>query len=69
MKGLVHGKETLNHVQVSSCANVSDKGVKDLNVLSKLQMLVLFDLLSVENMDECKQYLKSQLPKCTIKGE
>ncbi|XP_063826723.1 ATP synthase subunit s, mitochondrial [Ostrinia nubilalis] len=68
MQGLSHGKDTLLHVQVSKCPSVTDIGLKEIKVLGKLQSLVLFDLISVSNLEECKNYLKSQLPKCNIKG-
>ncbi|XP_072932679.1 ATP synthase subunit s, mitochondrial [Epargyreus clarus] len=69
MKGLAYGRETLSFVQVSKCANVTDSGVKELKSLSKLQTLILFGLESVGNFEECKQYLKSQLPNCKIEGD
>lgn len=69
MEGLSHGKATLLHVQVSKCPSVTDTGLKDIKVLDKLQSLVLFDLQSVSNLEECKKYLQSHLPKCNIKGK
>ncbi|XP_049872324.1 ATP synthase subunit s, mitochondrial [Pectinophora gossypiella] len=66
MKGLSHGKTTLTHVQLSKCADVTDEGVKEIKILDKLKTLVLYDLASVKNLEECKQYLKSQLPNCNI---
>ncbi|CAG9787789.1 unnamed protein product [Diatraea saccharalis] len=68
MKGLSYGKETLLHVQVSRCPNITDDGLKELTVLSKLQKLILFDLQSVSDLHKCKEYLKSQLPQCSVKG-
>lgn len=69
MKGLAHGQETLTYVQVSQCINVTDVGLKDINVLKKLKTLILFDLGSVEDVTSCMQYLKTQLPNCDIKGK
>lgn len=68
MKGLSYGMATLSHVQVSACANVLDQGVKDIQALKKLQTLVLFQLDSVSDLEECKRYLQSKLPKCKILG-
>ncbi|KAG7298951.1 hypothetical protein JYU34_017417 [Plutella xylostella] len=66
MAGLEYGKSSLTHVQVSECPNVTDAGLKQLKVLDKLETLVLFKLLSVDNLDECKKFLKSHLSKCNI---
>ncbi|XP_047531251.1 ATP synthase subunit s, mitochondrial [Vanessa atalanta] len=66
MKGLSYGDATLKHAQVSECVNVTDVGLKDIKCLTKLNTLVLFNLSSVNNLDECKQYLQSQLPSCKI---
>ncbi|CAH0399790.1 unnamed protein product [Chilo suppressalis] len=67
IRGLSNGKDTLLHVQVSKCPSVTDDGVKELKILSKLQELILFDLHSVADLKECKNYLKIQLPKCNVK--
>ncbi|KAI8421722.1 hypothetical protein MSG28_009697 [Choristoneura fumiferana] len=69
LKGLSFGRDSLTHVQISKCPDVSDTGLKDLTALHKLETLVLFDLTNVNNMDDCKQYLSSQLPKCKIQGK
>ncbi|XP_014361994.1 ATP synthase subunit s, mitochondrial [Papilio machaon] len=69
LKGLEYGKDVLSHVQVSKCVNVTDLGLKEMIVLKNLKTLVLFDLASVENLAECKQYLGSGLPKCEIRGQ
>lgn len=69
LKGLSFGQNTLTHVQISKCLDVSDTGIKDLAALHKLDTLILFDLKNVNNIDECKQYLSSKLPNCKIKGK
>lgn len=68
IKGLSYGKSTLTHVQVSKCGSVTDTGVREIKILDKLETLVLFDLQGVTNLDECKQFLQLQLPKCKIQG-
>lgn len=68
MKGLSYGRDTLSHVQVSQCANVRDQGIKEIQALKNLQTLILFHLTSVSDLEECKQYLQSKLPKCKILG-
>ncbi|XP_050348268.1 ATP synthase subunit s, mitochondrial isoform X2 [Nymphalis io] len=69
MKGLAYGDATLKYAQVSECVNVTDIGLKEIRVLTKLNTLVLFKLSSVNNLDDCKQYLQSQLPSCKILGK
>lgn len=68
MKGLEHGHSTLTHVQVSQCKEVTDAGIKEIKALNLLQTLILFELINVKNLEECKQFLQSQLPKCKIQG-
>ncbi|VVC94070.1 unnamed protein product [Leptidea sinapis] len=68
MKGLEHGKEALKHLQVSKCVNVTDEGLKDLISLSKLQTLVLYNLPSVNKLEECTQIIVNKLPNCKIIG-
>ncbi|XP_061714367.1 ATP synthase subunit s, mitochondrial-like [Cydia pomonella] len=68
LKGLSHGKDSLTHLQVSDIADVSDAGLKNLKDCHNLQNLVLFDLTNVNDLEECKQYLASQLPNCKIRG-
>ncbi|XP_031766560.2 LOW QUALITY PROTEIN: ATP synthase subunit s, mitochondrial [Galleria mellonella] len=68
MKGLSYGRKTLTHVQISKCPSVTDLGVKEIKILDKLETLKLFDLQGVTNLEECKKYLQSHLPKCQIQG-
>ncbi|XP_047990609.1 ATP synthase subunit s, mitochondrial [Leguminivora glycinivorella] len=68
LKGLSHGKDSLTQVQVSDIDDVSDAGVKNLKDCHKLQNIVLFNLKNVNDMEECIQYLASQLPNCKIQG-
>lgn len=68
IKGLAYGKKSLTFVQISKCPNVTDSGLKELKVLENLKNLVLFDLLEVVDLNECKQYLQTHLPKCKIGG-
>ncbi|XP_045521990.1 ATP synthase subunit s, mitochondrial isoform X2 [Pieris brassicae] len=66
MQALEHGKNSLTNIQVSQCINVTDVGLKDLSVLTKLQTLILFNLSSVDNIEECIKQLRLSLPKCKI---
>jgi H+-transporting ATP synthase F0 complex subunit s len=58
--------DTLKHLELVSCGNVTDQGIKSLAQLKNLQKLRLFDLPSVNNGEECLQHLKSNLTKCDI---
>ncbi|XP_068633980.1 ATP synthase subunit s, mitochondrial isoform X1 [Battus philenor] len=69
LKGLEYGKEALGFVQVSKCVNVTDSGLKELTALKNLETLILYDLISVKDLQGCKQYLSSELPKCKVLGE
>lgn len=68
IKGLSYGKSTITHVQVSQCVNVTDAGLKEIKALRKLQHLVLFGLISVENLEECKLIIQAHLPTCKVEG-
>lgn len=68
LKGLHHAKQTLRYLQISECINVTDSGLKYLEILTKLETLILFNLKSVENIEKSKQFLKSKLNNCKIEG-
>jgi hypothetical protein len=63
---LAYVKETLEELQLSSCGNIDDEGVKSLDCLTGLQHLLLFDLPEVTDKNGCEQYLKNALSKCDI---
>ncbi|CAH2047124.1 unnamed protein product, partial [Iphiclides podalirius] len=69
LKGLAYGKDVLTFVQVSKCVNVKDIGLKELVALKNLQTLILYDLTSVQNIEDCKHFIKSGLPACKILGD
>lgn len=60
-------KKSLLFLQVSSCPNISEKGLMHLHVLNKLKELIMFDLYAVKDKDKIVQILKSSLPQCNIK--
>ncbi|XP_047515254.1 ATP synthase subunit s, mitochondrial [Pieris napi] len=66
MQALEHGKNTLTNLQVSQCINVTDVGLKELSIMTNLQTLILFNLTSVDNIEECIKQLHLSLPKCKI---
>ncbi|KAG5884981.1 hypothetical protein JTB14_000372 [Gonioctena quinquepunctata] len=59
-------KNSLLYLQVSSCPNITDGGLLNLNALKNLKDLVIFDLDSVKHMETTVQELKSNLT-CNIK--
>ncbi|XP_072031720.1 ATP synthase subunit s, mitochondrial-like [Amphiura filiformis] len=64
---LDHLKDSLTRLQVSSCGDVSDKGLASLNKLQNLTNLFLFDLPAVKDIDSVIQSLHKDLPQCDIK--
>lgn len=64
---LYYLKKSLLFLQVSSCPNISEKGLMHLHVLSKLKELIMFDLPSVKSKDNIVHILKNSLPQCNIK--
>ena len=63
---LAYVKETLQELQISSCGNIDDEGVKSLDCLTGLQNLLLFDLPEVTDKKGCEKHLKNALSKCEI---
>lgn len=59
-------RDSLEELQLSSCGDIDDSGVKTLACLSNLRHLVLYDLPEVRNKEACTEYLQSALPKCEI---
>ncbi|CAH1791682.1 unnamed protein product, partial [Owenia fusiformis] len=59
-------KETLEHLEITSCANVTDKGLFSLTNLNSLQTLIMYDLPSVRDKKGSLDLLRHGLPKCHI---
>lgn len=66
LEKLSYLEKTLQHLQVSSCGNISEDGLFKLNVLKKLKDLILFDLIAVKNKEKVLDTLKTQMPNCNI---
>ena len=58
--------DSLEELQLSSCGNIDDDGVKFLAHLPNLRHLVLYDLPEVRSKENCAQYLQTALPNCKI---
>ncbi|XP_017781649.1 PREDICTED: ATP synthase subunit s, mitochondrial [Nicrophorus vespilloides] len=56
----------LKYLQISSCGNITDEGIKRLDKLNKLKTLVLFDLPHVKKKEETLEYLKHFLVDTSI---
>lgn len=65
-KDLVYLQNSLLHLQISGCPNVSETGLLHLKPLINLSKLVLFALSGVSNPKSVVESLKSALPKCDI---
>nr|XP_054758769.1 ATP synthase subunit s, mitochondrial-like [Lytechinus pictus] len=64
---LVLLKDSLEELQISSCGDVTDKGLATLNHLHKLEKLFLCDLPAVKDMEGIIKILGSALPNCEIR--
>ncbi|XP_018334119.1 ATP synthase subunit s, mitochondrial-like [Agrilus planipennis] len=65
--GMLHPiKESLMYLQVSSCYNISDSGLIKLEILTRLEQLILRDLPFVKKREVVLEHLKKALPKCKI---
>ena len=59
-------KNSLEELQLSSCGDINDNGVKSLACLSNLKHLHLFDLPEVRDRAHCITVLQSAIPCCEI---
>lgn len=66
LRYLFYVRHSLTNLEVSSCHNIEDNGIKSLKVLRKLEKLVIYDLPYVEHMDDLSKFLQSKLAKCKI---
>ncbi|XP_035675568.1 ATP synthase subunit s, mitochondrial-like [Branchiostoma floridae] len=60
---------TLQHLEVTSCGNVTDKGLMQLKDLSLLETLRLFDLPAVRDKTGTVHLLEKFLANCEINAE
>lgn len=59
-------KDSLQHLQLSSCGDITDFGVKSLANLHNLRHLLLYDLPEVKDKADCEKTLRSALPNCDV---
>ncbi|KAG8193352.1 hypothetical protein JTE90_022981 [Oedothorax gibbosus] len=59
-------KDSLHHLDVISCGNITDKGILAIADIRKLQSLYLYDLPEVKNVSNCIEVLQKTLPECKI---
>ncbi|XP_023226937.1 ATP synthase subunit s, mitochondrial-like [Centruroides sculpturatus] len=59
-------KDTLQHLEITSCGNVTNKGLTPLKNLKNLKYLLLFDLPEIVNREACVEDLRNSLPGCEI---
>lgn len=63
---LAYVKDSLEHLEVISCGNVTDKGLANLCNLTNLKYLKLYDLPYVKDRSGCLSRLQATLSSCTI---
>jgi len=59
-------KSSLEHLELTSCGDISDRGLTSITQLELLKTLILQDLPEVRNKDKCYKTLKEALPSCDI---
>lgn len=59
-------KDSLLDLQLSSCGDISDSGVKSLAGLSNLRRLLIYDLPEVRDKEDCIRVLQEALPQCDV---
>lgn len=68
LKYLCFIKDSLRHLEIVNCKNITDEGLRHLKDL-KLKTLVVKNLPSVYEIDEVKKELEESLKGCNIKIE
>ncbi|XP_071445324.1 ATP synthase subunit s, mitochondrial [Hetaerina americana] len=66
LKKLVYVKDSLKHLQVSSCGDVTDEGILSLAALINLNSILLYDLPEVKQREKCLNELIKALPSCKV---
>ena len=66
LKMLVVIKESLKHLEISKCGNITPEGLMCIGKLNNLETLILSDLIAVKDIKEVASYLKQMLPGCNI---
>lgn len=61
LEELIHIKNTLKHLQVSSCYNIDDKGLLAVKNLTELKMLHVFDLPAVRNLEKVVNEIQTSI--------
>lgn len=62
-------KDSLKHLNVSRCENITDAGLAHLQNLKKLQTLELFNLQYVKDKAHILKLLRDSLPNCKITSD
>lgn len=66
LTGLAYVRDSLKFLEVSSCNNIRDNGLRPIANLKKLENLELHNLNFVKNMDKVITELREYLPNCCI---
>jgi ATP synthase, H+ transporting, mitochondrial F0 complex, subunit s len=68
LKWLVERKDSLKHLEIVSCKNITEEGLRSLKSLN-LEKLILKNLPYVKDVDGVAIELKSAMPNCQIEIE
>lgn len=66
LKYFTYLSDSLKHLQISSCRNVTCEGLYSLESLKNLNQLILHDLPYVKEQEKVFEMLKIKLPNCKI---
>jgi len=59
-------KSSLEHLEITSCGDVTDRGLASISQLGILKTLILQDLPEVRDREKCHKILREALPLCDI---
>ncbi|KAH9514532.1 ATP synthase subunit s, mitochondrial [Bulinus truncatus] len=69
LERLEYVKESLEHLEITSCPMITDAGLNHLTKLIKLKTLILHNLEDVPDLTKTVNRLKISMPWCNIKSE
>lgn len=59
-------KDSLEELQISSCGNVTEEGLRHLKQLKNLTYLLIYDLPEIKDKDAMCKELEEALPNCAV---
>ncbi|KAL9918399.1 ATP synthase subunit s, mitochondrial [Glossina fuscipes fuscipes] len=66
LNDIVYLTQSLKVLQVSDCGNINDQGLMVIGKLKNLELLKIYHMPAVKNMENVKNQLQEMLPNCIM---